>query len=74
MNPVASGWSTVTFNTTADALAGMPARPVTFSCTVPPVGRNPLPTNVPSIVVPSARVSSRRAGAVSGTNTVASAK
>ena len=63
-NPVAAGPTTVTFRTAARALAavGRGASPTTRTVTVPPA-----PT-----ALPDSRVSSRRCGTESGTNTVVS--
>ena len=55
--PDAFGYTTVTFNTTADTPdEGTPPLPRTFRCTTPPEGTGPAPPRLD-------RVSSNRAGA-----------
>ena len=52
----------VTFSTTADASAGMAARPVTCTWVELPPGRTPIPLDCPSNVRPPGRESNNRAG------------
>src|SRR4051794_5409493 len=64
-NPGRSGSVTVTFNDTADASAGIPARPAIGRASTDPAPRDPIPRNWPSTVdMPGPDlVSNTRAGA-----------
>ena len=60
--PPPCGPTTVTFNTTAAAPTGTPARPATATAVTDPAARTPIPANCPSTVPDPGRESNTRAG------------